>query len=257
MNAVGPDTTPPLPGTEVDQVMVAYRTLKAQKPDWLQASMLSAVADELKRAKRTESLDQFYKSAIEGTNDPDSAASVLRLAADRGDVENVIKLFDRYERLVGNKQNAIPNLYIFFGGYYTLSSTPADSFGRAMLARADAKAPRDVARLLDHYLAAARRPERITRRARSVSSASANTGRSNQFQIWAGKTAKFSTITYPTPNPYFDLAAIQVLRKRLRALQARRPAERPPVAPPGVARRGLRRRPDLHPPGTLLSELVE
>ena len=135
----------------------------------------------------------------------------MRLAAERGDVDNVIKLFDRYERLVNNKQNANPNIYVYYGGYYTLSSTPADSFCRTMLARADAKAPGDIARLLDHYLVAARRPDRMTRRVRSIASTSA-VSRRNQFQVWTGKTAKFTTVSYPNPNPYYDLASIQVLR---------------------------------------------
>ena len=206
------DTTPPLPDADLDRVMLAYRNLRGQKPDWVHAAILSSVAEELKRAKRTEQLDQFYRSAQEALVDADSAASVLRLAAERGDVENVIKLFDRYERLVNNKQNANPNIYVYYGGYYALSSTPADSFGRAMLARADAKALPDVARLLDHYLAAARRPDRVTRRARAISSTSANAAGGIRFQVWKGKTAKFTTVSYPTPNPYFDVDSIQTLR---------------------------------------------
>ena len=43
------------------------------------------------------------------------------------------------------------------------------------------------------------------------SSASA-VSRRNQFQVWTGKTAKFTSVSYPTPNPYYDLASIQVLR---------------------------------------------
>ena len=209
----GPDTTPPLPGPELDQVLLSYRNLKAQKPDWVHAAILTALADELKRSKRDETLEQFYRSAVDAPTDADSAASILRLAAERGDVENVIKLHDRYERLVGTKQAATSNLYVFYGGYYTLSSTPADSVSRAMLAGLDAKAPEDVARLLDHYLAAARRPDRATRRTRALASASANANvRRNQFQVWTGKTAKFTSVSYPTPNPYYDLASIQVLR---------------------------------------------
>ena len=166
-----------------------------------------AEAGQTDRARSTSSIDRSQEALV----DADSAASVLRLAAERGDVENVIKLFDRYERLVNNKQNANPNIYVYYGGYYTLSSTPADSFCRTMLARADAKAPSDVARLLDHYLVAARRPDRMTRRTRSIASTSA-VSRRNQFQVWTGKTAKFTTVSYPNPNPYYDLASIQVLR---------------------------------------------
>ena len=209
----GPDTTPPLPDPDLDRVMLAYRNLKGQKPDWVHAAILTALAEELKRSKRDEALDQFYRAAVESPTDADSAASILRLAAERGDVDNVLKLHDRYERLVGNKQASTSNIYVFYGGYYTLSSTPADSVSRAMLARLDAKAPDDVTRLLDHYLAAARRPERVARRTRALASASASAvARRNQFQVWTGKTARFTSVSYPTPNPYYDLASIQVLR---------------------------------------------
>ncbi len=171
------------------------------------------MADELKRAKRDDALEQFYKAAVETSADADSAASILRVAAERGDVENVIKLHERYERLVSSKTTTTSNPYVYYGGYYSLASSPSDSISRAMLARFDAKAPADVVRLLDHYMLAARRPERITRRARAIasSSASANSN-NNRFQIWTSKAVNFSSTTYPLPNPYFDMAGIQVLR---------------------------------------------
>jgi tetratricopeptide (TPR) repeat protein len=207
------DTTPPLPDSELDLVLTSFRALKAQKPDWAHAAILTAVTDELKRSKRAEALDQFYKSAIESSADAESAVSILRVAAERGDVDNVIKLFDRYERLLTPKSTSTNNLYVYYGGYYTYSSTPADSFCRAMLNRRDAKADGDVFRLFDHYLQAARRPDRITKRVRAIASASANANNNNsRFQVWTGKNVKFSSITYPMPNPYYDLAGIQVLR---------------------------------------------
>ena len=207
----GPDMTPALTAPDLDLIFSSYQTLKARQPDWVHAAILTAVADELKRAKRDDALEQFYRAAVEGPADPDSAASILRVAAERGDVENVIKLHDRYERLVGSKPIASTNLYVYFGGYYSLSSSPSDSFCRAMLARFDAKAPADVTRLLDHYLIAARRPERITRRVRALASGGPNRT-NNRYQIWSSKSVKFSSVTYPLPNPYYDLAGIQVLR---------------------------------------------
>ncbi len=210
------DGTPPLPAEQLDRVLAAFRALRSRQPDWIHAAILTATAEELKRGGRPEAIDAFYKDAVASASDADSAASVLRLAAERGDVDGVIQLFDRHERLRGNKPLPANNLlYSNYGGYYTLASSPADSIGRAMLARADAKADPDVLRLLDHYLAEARRPERFSQRARAVPMANAAAlanGRPSQFQVWTAKTPRFAQVGYPTPNPYLDLAAIQVLR---------------------------------------------
>ena len=206
----------PMPADQVDRVLAAFRILRSRQPDWIHAAILTAIAEELKRSNRAEAIDVFYKDAVASASDADSAASVLRLAAERGDVDGVIQLFDRHERLRGNKPLPQSNLlYSNYGGYYTMAASPADSIGRAMLARADAKAMPDVLRLLDHYLAEIRRPERYALRVRSVPLAAlsaAATGRAPRFQIWTGKSIRFTTVTYPTANPYYDPAAIQVLR---------------------------------------------
>ncbi len=217
------DGIPPLPPSQIDQVLTSFRLLRARQPDWIHAAILTAIAEELRRGGRGQAIDGFYRDALASATDADSAASVLRLAAERGDVDAVIQLFDKYERLRGNKPTPTTNvLYSNYGGYYTLASLPADSIGRAMLARADAKAMPDVLRLLDHYLGELRRPERFSQRVRAVPMANAAAlanGRPPRFQVWTGKLAKFTSVTYPTPNPYLDIAAIQVLRNAFELYQ--------------------------------------
>ena len=173
--AVAARPRPPLPDPDLDLVLKSYQTLKALKPDWAHAAILTAVADELKRAKRTEALDQFYKAAVDSSNDADSAASILRVAAERGDVDTMISLLDRYDRLVGTKPGASSNIYVYYGGYYTYSSTPSRLVlpGDARQGRRQGPGRRPPpARPLPH--GAARRPDRISRRARAIASASAS-----------------------------------------------------------------------------------
>ena len=67
----------------------------------------------------------------------------------RGDVDGLIALLDRYDRLqAGRASNS-------FGGYYF--EGPAYSMAQGMSVRAKAKSYGDVLRLLDHYIAEARR----------------------------------------------------------------------------------------------------
>ncbi|HEV3167805.1 MAG TPA: tetratricopeptide repeat protein, partial [Isosphaeraceae bacterium] len=209
-NSTDTDTTPPLAADELDHVLTTFRDLKRRKPEWVTSPTLSSVATELKRAKRTDLEDQFYRDAIDAASDADSAANVMRLAAERGDVENVIKLFDAYERLRGNRALSGNFAYVFYGGFYAPPSNPTDSLARAMCARADAKSHTDVLRLLDRYMVTLQRPDQVVQRARARSSG----GGPNrlQFQIWTGKTPRYINVDFPAPNAYFDLGGIQVLR---------------------------------------------
>ena len=61
------DRHPPLPRRRPRPgPRLAYRALRAQKPDWIHAAILTAVADELKRARRGDDRP-FYKAAVDGS----------------------------------------------------------------------------------------------------------------------------------------------------------------------------------------------
>jgi hypothetical protein len=138
-------------------------------------------------------------------------ANVMRLAAERGDVDELLAQFDRYLRLSGNRPlSQYTGIYTSFGAFAMPPASPPVSFGRAMGARADAKAHADILKLFDHYLAAVRQPDQVAFRKRSR--LASPTVVSRQFQIWFGKQTRWVNIDYPSPNTYYDLGAIQLLR---------------------------------------------
>src|SRR5581483_6850027 len=81
--------------------------------------------------------------------------------------------------------------------------------------RADAKAHVDVLRLLDHYLATARRrleqPATVAARARRAASTYPS-GYTPNYQVWVGKTSRNVRLAFPLPNEYYDSGAIALLR---------------------------------------------
>ena len=203
------DTTPPLEKDELEHVLSCYKSLRTRRPEMAQAQILQNVATELKRARRTDDVERFYREAIAGATQLAQIAGVFGLAAERGDVEALIQLSDRYERL----QTGSGNAYYYTGTFYFAGSSA--SMAQGMSVRAGEKAYEDVLRLLDHELAAVRRKQErqspgAARAARSRFGSRANSGQ--QYQIWVGKTTRYMQITFPTPNEYFDADAIQVLR---------------------------------------------
>ncbi len=74
-----------------------------------------------------------------------TAWPALALAADRGDVDGCLSLFDKFERLQAGKP---------FNATYSnnMIANPPDSLSLLMNARAREKAWADVIKILDHYL---------------------------------------------------------------------------------------------------------
>ena len=60
------DGTPPLAADELEHVLSCYRGLRQRRPELVQGPILNNVAVELKRAKRAEEDDRFYREAIDG-----------------------------------------------------------------------------------------------------------------------------------------------------------------------------------------------
>jgi tetratricopeptide (TPR) repeat protein len=197
------DRTPPLSADEVDRVLAAYETVRRLKPDWIRPEILANVDAELKRAKRAEDRERFYRGALASANDAPTVASLLELAAERGDVDSVLTLFDQGQAMHGLAS------YSSFGWY----AGPVDPLGRAMNARAESKAHADLARILDHYLAILRRRDPSARRSRSGNYLNAGAGgRAPFYVVWVGKDYRYTTLDFPTPNDYYDHDAIQLLR---------------------------------------------
>ena len=136
---------------ELDHVMACFRSLRARRPELAQAQILQNVFKELKRAKRTEDEERLYRESIDGATQIGQLAGVFGLAAERGDVDGLLSLCDRYERL----QSGRGQQYYYTGSFYFQG--PAVAIGQCMTQRADRKAHDDVLKILDHQLAAARR----------------------------------------------------------------------------------------------------
>ena len=119
------DATPPLEKDELEHVLSCYRSLRTRRPEMAQAQILQNVATELKRARRVEDVERFYREAIAGATQLAQIAGVFGLAAQRGDVEALIQLSDRYERLQTGRGNA----YYYTGTFYFGGSADADRPG--------------------------------------------------------------------------------------------------------------------------------
>ncbi len=201
------DKTPPLAPPELEQLLAGFQLLERRKPEWIESTILVNVAAELKRSKRTEQSDAFYKQSIESANQLDDVANAMTLAADRGDVDVLLKLYDKYERLQGNR----PVTYNVFGGQ---GASPLLAVLKAMEKRTEDKAYADVLRILDRLLAAAKRTHETTgNRSRSRGYGSPwGAGMANYPVYLRGGALNYQALDYPPPNSYYDYGAVAVLR---------------------------------------------
>ena len=202
-NAAAVDRTPPLPPDELKLVLDSFEAFKKRRPDLIQSTILSSVSAELKRSKREAEGDAFYRSMFESAATLEFVAALFPLAAERGDVDGLLALIDRYERLA-----SAANLTVYG------NSPVADAIGRTMGAKADSKDHAAILRLLDHALASAARPDQVARRLKAKSSATAmNIPNYYAFYTTAKpQSLRSTTLDFPTPNPYFEAGAIYVLR---------------------------------------------
>ena len=208
----GADATPPLPAEELDDALASYRNLRQRRPDLVQAQVIGNVAAELKRAKRDKDDDALYRESVdaaEQASQVNQVASVLSLAGQRGDVDGLIRLFDKYERL---QQGQTSGAFAANGFYF---SGAAGAVGQAMAVRASEKAYADVLKLLDHDLAVTRkRQEQAAQRGRPQRSGfSPAVGSVYNYSVWTNpKTTTYARLNFPVPNEYYDNGAITVLR---------------------------------------------
>ena len=203
------NNTPPLDKAELDHVLASFASLRARRPELAQAQILQHISRELKRAKRLDEEERFYRETLAAATQLAQIAGSFGLAAERGDTDGLIQLADRLERL----QSGRASQYYSTGTFYFAG--PGPSASQCMSVCAERKAYDDVLRVLDHQLASARRKQENqtpgaarTSRTRLASPANYVTN----DQIWVGKTSRSMQIAFPLPNEYFDETAIQLLR---------------------------------------------
>ncbi len=199
------DTTPPLVSDELDKVVSAYQGLRRRRPDWIQGTVLTSVIAELKRAKRTEEENRIYREALDSVNDAAGVATLLLVAGERGDIDGVIALSDKSERLQTGGGGLV--------NYYYNPSGNAYSMIRGMIVRAQAKGYADIPKLIDYHLQSLRRQRQSGRKSSTVSRISNSGQVVRNVVIYApGGRARALSIDYPAANAYFDQAGIQMLR---------------------------------------------
>ena len=120
------DSTPPLERAELDHVLRCFTTLRARRPELAEGMILQNVAQELKRSKRVDEEERFYRDSIAGATQLAQIAGSIGLAAERGDADSLIQLADRLERL----QSGRASQYYSTGTFYF--SGTATSFSQAM-----------------------------------------------------------------------------------------------------------------------------
>ena len=134
---------------------------------------------------------------------------VFILAGRRGDVDALIQLNDRYDRLLGGR--ASPGAYSvsnLFGG-------PQLSMSQGMSACADDKMYANILRLLDYNLLTARRKSEnpsASAAARKLRARYQSQGYFPSYEIWMGLRTRSIAITFPMMNEYLDTTAITALR---------------------------------------------
>jgi tetratricopeptide (TPR) repeat protein len=203
------DAAPPLPPAEVEHMLACYRALHQRRPELVNGSIVQNVVVELKRAKRTEEGDRIYRDAVEGAEQLGQVAAVFTLAAQRGDVDALLRLLEKFDRLQTGPSTTYMSGSFYFRG-------PGTALSQGMSVRAGAKAYGDVLRMLDHYLSLARRrheQQSAGAAARARRSAAAYpAGYTPNYQVWVGRTTRNVRLAFPLPNEYYDDGAITVLR---------------------------------------------
>ena len=210
--AGGPNAAP-LDQGELDYMMACYHTMRARRPELASSLVLINVADELKRAGRTDQEERFYREAVAGSTQLEQVAGALVLAARRGDVAGLRLLFERYDRVQTGR--ARPT---FNSGSFSFSS-PGLAICQGMSVLADRKDWAGVLGLADFTLIFARKKQeqqspgaalRALRRA--VLLARVLRRRSDVVSDMGRPRPRSVSIAFPQVNEYFDSTAIQVLR---------------------------------------------
>ncbi|MFO0956939.1 MAG: tetratricopeptide repeat protein [Isosphaeraceae bacterium] len=196
------DRTPPLPDDELRSILDAFEMVRAQEPNWL-ATVSSNVATELKRAKRTEEVDTIFRELADAANTAPAISSAMAMAADRADIARLLTLSDRMDRLTTGRPGA------------SVGNSPSLAINKAMVVLFDRGDRDEALKLLDHFLDALSRPDRVAKRSRGQGQSSAanliNRGQNVMIQVSPTQT-QYVNLDVPLVGSYFDLDTIGMLR---------------------------------------------
>jgi tetratricopeptide (TPR) repeat protein len=203
----------PLDKDELDYVLACLHALRDRRPELAQAEILQNVADELKRAGRADEETRFYREVVAGATQIGQVASALNLAAARGDVDILIELSRRYDRLQAGRST-----YTYYTGSFRFMGTGL-ALSQGMSVSADRKAYGDLLRLLDFSLTEARQKMERQSKGAAARAARARFAALNRSRgairltpYWSGSSYRTVRITFPEPNEYIDIEVIGNLR---------------------------------------------
>ena len=179
---------------------------------WRRPTIIQNVSKELIRAKRHDEEERFYRETVAGATQVGQISGALGLAAERGDADRLMGLFEQYDRIktgpapARNSTGSI-NVAVLYS-----------AISQAMAVCGDRKDYGKVLKLLDFNLEAARRKyQRQSQReiARARRARYASTGRlqyATYYPIWVGSRSTSVEFAFPQPDQYLDETNIVALR---------------------------------------------
>lgn len=202
------DTLPPLPAADLDLALTSFRAIVARSrvrnptQPAMALSLASTIMTELRRAGRKEEEEKILQDFLAQVSTPDQLAPAISLVAGREDLAGTRSLFEKWSRatLQAPKPPAQGNYNV------------ASALGQLMGVNGAEKKDAEVMGLLDAYLDynAARS---LVERRKSAGRPKRTMASRNYLTIYYGKNGRTnSPVTFPVPNEYYDIAAIQLLR---------------------------------------------
>ncbi|HEY2251920.1 MAG TPA: hypothetical protein VGH74_12700, partial [Planctomycetaceae bacterium] len=213
------DTTPPLPGHEIDHMLHCYKSLKQKRPelaggDVYGNQVANAVLTELKRAQRTDEESAIYREVMAAVDRPESRQMALQLATNRGDYEAAMALVEKImEEQLAQKSRSQPNYY---------RGVASDPLMHLMANRAENGDYPGVLKLFERYLSFAQRQRETTAKATANRRGASQQGYRGRYgySVYIGKTQRNVQMDYPMPNEYYDYGFVSLLREAFELYKA-------------------------------------
>lgn len=216
----------PLEPEEMEHVLACFQSISGDLSlmNYGQ-SFLQEVVLELKRCERTDDAQALLKTAVDNATEPDQIAMLLSDVVQLHDYSNTMTLLNR---LAARPTNVAPNSWMTSTGafnyaQYVLSPEYQSEILTGLIAwRAKKKAMGDVLELWDRYLtiAVARHQKLREEQARMNRRPQRQPWQqSGSVSVWHGQNRNQDDIDFPTPNAYYDLSTIQMLRQTFVAFQ--------------------------------------
>ena len=204
------DKTPPLPPDRLERMLAGFKKLKKVRPDWATPDLASAVATELKRANRLAEEKAMYDEVLAAATTTDKVSLALGVAAEKDDLEAVLRLYRKLETLQGPPKTAA-----------ALANLPTRQYSWSLMQlmgrRVEAKKFDDVLAVADLYLEMARRQNIAAPKSYAMAKV-ARPGQRQPLSIsvysgWSNGSPNFNNaqLNFPQPNDYYDESMISVL----------------------------------------------